>query len=198
MDRERFGKQLEFLVEIDKMKGVLRRTILIDKSRSETDAEHSWHFALMALVLMEYADEDIDINRVIKMALVHDLVEVYAGDTFAYDKKGYEDKEQRELEAADKIFGLLPSDQAGILRGLWDEFEAANTKEAQYANAIDRLQPLINNYKTEGHTWHACGQAVTSAQVYKRMEPLRSAAPEIWDFVEFVIRDSIQKGYLAK
>lgn len=198
MDKERFEKQLNFLVEIDKMKSVLRRTILIDKSRRETDAEHSWHFALMAFVLMEYAKDNIDINRVIKMALVHDLVEVYAGDTFAYDKKGYEDKEKRELVAADKIFGMLPDDQGSELRALWDEFEAVQTKESKYANAIDRLQPLINNYKTEGHTWHAYGTSVTSEQVYKRMEPIKTAAPEIWGFIEFVIKDSLEKGYLEK
>ncbi len=198
MNKERFEKQLNFIIEIDKMKSVLRRTILIDRSRRETDAEHSWHFALMALVLMEYAKDDIDINRVIKMALVHDLVEVYAGDTFAYDQKGYEDKEKRELEAADKIFGLLPDDQNRELRALWDEFEAASTKESRYANAIDRMQPLINNYKTEGHTWHADGACVTSEQVYKRMEPIRTAAPEVWDFIEFVVSDSIKKGYLKK
>ena len=198
MDKERFARQLAFVVEIDKMKSVMRRTILIDRSRRETDAEHSWHFALMAFVLMEYAKDDIDINRVIKMALVHDLVEVYAGDTFAYDKKGYEDKEKRELEAAEKIFGLLPDDQNRELRGLWDEFEAVQTKESKYANAIDRLQPLINNYKTDGHTWHAYDTEVESEQVYKRMEPIKTAAPEVWEFIEFVIMDSIEKGYLKK
>lgn len=198
MDKERFDKQLNFIIEIDKMKSVMRRTILIDRSRRETDAEHSWHFALMALVLMEYAKENIDINRVIKMALVHDLVEVYAGDTFAYDMAGYTDKEDREKEAADKIFGLLPCDQGKELRALWDEFEEMGTKESCYANAIDRMQPLINNYKTDGHTWHADGACVTSEQVYKRMEPIRTATPEIWGFIEYVVKDSVEKGYLKE
>lgn len=194
MEQERFAKQLAFLVEIDKMKTIFRRTRLITENRRENDAEHSWHFALTALVLLEYAKDDVDINHVLRMALVHDLVEVYAGDTFAYDEKGYADKEQRELAAADKIFGLLPHEQGAELRALWDEFEAFTTKEACYANAIDRLQPFINNYKTQGHTWREGG--VTSAKVYKRMDAVRLYAPELWPFIVYVIDDAIEKGYL--
>ena len=194
MEQERFAKQLAFLVEIDKMKTIVRRTRLITENRRENDAEHSWHFALTALVLLEYAKDDVDINHVLRMALVHDLVEVYAGDTFAYDEKGYADKEQRELAAADKIFGLLPHEQGAELRALWDEFEAFTTKEACYANAIDRLQPFINNYKTQGHTWREGG--VTSAKVYRRMDAVRLYAPELWPFIVYVIDDAIEKGYL--
>lgn len=194
MEQERFAKQLAFLVEIDKMKTIFRRTRLITENRRENDAEHSWHFALTALVLLEYAKDDVDINHVLRMALVHDLVEVYAGDTFAYDEKGYADKEQRELAAADKIFGLLPHEQGAELRALWDEFEAFTTKEACYANAIDRLQPFINNYKTQGHTWREGG--VTSAKVYRRMDAVRLYAPELWPFIVYVIDDAIEKGYL--
>ncbi len=196
MDKSRFEKQLAFLIEIDKMKSILRRTVLINEPRRENDAEHSWHFAVTALVLTEYASDNIDINHVIKMALVHDLVEVYAGDTFAYDEKGYEDKQSREFAAADKIFGILPDKQGKELRALWEEFEEFKTKDSCYANAIDRLQPFINNYKTEGHTWKLGG--VTSAKVYKRMEAVRGAAPELWPFVEYVINDAIDKGYLQK
>lgn len=196
MDKTRFEKQLAFLIEIDKMKSIFRRTVLINEPRHENDAEHSWHFAVTALVLLEYADSSVDINHVIKMALVHDLVEIYAGDTFAYDEKGYEDKQQRELEAADKIFGMLPDEQGRELRALWDEFEEFETKDSCYANAIDRLQPFINNYKTRGHTWRE--GSVTSAKVYKRMEAVRGAAPELWPFVEYVINDAIDKGYLKK
>ncbi|MBE7027161.1 MAG: HD domain-containing protein [Ruminococcaceae bacterium] len=194
LDKNRFEKQLSFLVEIDKMKSVFRRTMLIDLTRRENDAEHSWHFALTALVLLEYAKDDVDITRVIKMALVHDLVEVYAGDTFAYDEAGYVDKEERELKAADKIFGMLPDDQRDELRALWDEFEDFKSKESCYANAIDRLQPFINNYKTDGYTWREGN--VNKAQVYKRMDAVRLYAPELWPFLEYVIDDAIGKGYI--
>ena len=193
-DKSRFEKQLSFLIEIDKMKSVFRRTMLIDLTRRENDAEHSWHFALTALVLLEYAKDDVDITRVIKMALVHDLVEVYAGDTFAYDEAGYVDKEERELKAAEKIFGMLPDDQRDELRALWDEFEDFKTKESCYANAIDRLQPFINNYKTDGYTWREGN--VNKAQVYKRMDAVRLYAPELWPFLEYVIDDAIEKGYI--
>ena len=193
-DKSRFEKQLSFLIEIDKMKSVFRRTMLIDLTRRENDAEHSWHFALTALVLCEYAKDNVDITRVIKMALVHDLVEVYAGDTFAYDEAGYADKEERELKAADKIFGMLPDDQCDEFRALWDEFEDFKTKESCYANAIDRLQPFINNYKTDGYTWREGN--VNKAQVYKRMDAVRLYAPELWPFLEYVIDDAIEKGYI--
>ena len=192
---ERLKKQLEFLIEIDKMKSVLRQTILIDKSRQETDAEHSWHFAVMALTLCEHsANPDIDINRVIKMALLHDLVEIYAGDTFAYDTDGYEDKEQREVQAADRLFALLPPDQAADFRSLWEEFDAMETPDALYASAIDRLQPFVSNYMTNGHTWAKHG--VKKESVYKRMLPVKEAIPELWDFVEAVIADACEKGYI--
>ena len=143
LDKNRFEKQLSFLIEIDKMKSVFRRTMLIDLSRRENDAEHSWHFALTALVLCEYAKDDVDITRVIKMALVHDLVEVYAGDTFAYDEAGYADKEERELKAADKIFGMLPDDQRDELRALWDEFEDFNTKESLSPHPLEEVSSEI-------------------------------------------------------
>lgn len=197
MHENRFSQQLAFLVEVDKMKNVLRQTLLADGSRRETDAEHSWHFALMALVLYEYCDDKrVNLNRVLKMALVHDLVEVYAGDTFAYDTQGNQDKAQRELLAADKLFALLPEDQGVEYRRLWEEFDAMESPDALYASAIDRLQPLINNLMTQGHTWKL-GQ-VNSAQVFERMEPIRRAAPDLWSFVEHSVEDSIQKGYLTR
>ncbi len=197
MDVNRLEQQMRFLVEVDKMKSVYRRTILIDKTRRESDAEHSWHFALMAMLLAEYADpEKVDCARVIRMALVHDLIEIYAGDTFAYDVQGNQDKRQRETEAADKLFALLPEDQAAEIRALWDEFDAMETPDAQYAAAIDRLQPFLNNYLTQGHTWGLGG--VKSAQVYERMDPIRVALPEVWPFVDKMIQESIEKGYLEK
>lgn len=197
MDVNRLEQQMRFLVEVDKMKSVYRRTILIDKTRRESDAEHSWHFALMAMLLAEYADpEKVDCARVIRMALVHDLIEIYAGDTFAYDVQGNQDKRQRETEAADKLFALLPEDQAAEIRALWEEFDAMETPDAQYAAAIDRLQPFLNNYLTQGHTWRLGG--VKSAQVYERMDPIRVALPEVWPFVDKMIQESIEKGYLEK
>ena len=197
MDVNRLEQQMRFLVEVDKMKSVYRRTILIDKTRRESDAEHSWHFALMAMLLAEYADpEKVDCARVIRMALVHDLIEIYAGDTFAYDVQGNQDKRQRETEAADKLFALLPEDQAAEIRALWEEFDAMETPDAQYAAAIDRLQPFLNNYLTQGHTWGLGG--VKSAQVYERMDPIRVALPEVWPFVDKMIKESIEKGYLEK
>ena len=197
MDVNRLEQQMRFLVEVDKMKSVYRRTILIVKTRRESDAEHSWHFALMAMLLAEYADpEKVDCARVIRMALVHDLIEIYAGDTFAYDVQGNQDKRQRETEAADKLFALLPEDQAAEIRALWEEFDAMETPDAQYAAAIDRLQPFLNNYLTQGHTWGLGG--VKSAQVYERMDPIRVALPEVWPFVDKMIQESIEKGYLEE
>ena len=183
--------------EADKMKSVFRQTILSDKSREETDAEHSWHFALMAMTLSEYAGFDgVDINRVVRMAILHDLIEIYSGDTFAYDVKGNESKAEREKEAADKLFTLLPDDLSTEYRALWEEFDRMETPDAMYASAIDRLQPFLNNYLTDGHTWVKHG--VSAEQVYKRMEPVRTALPELWEFVESVIRDSCMKGYIKK
>ena len=192
---ERFEKQLQFLIEIDKMKSVFRQTILIDRSRREDDASHSWHFAVMAMLLFEHCkDQSDDINRVIKTALVHDLIEIYAGDTFAYDAAGNADKLQREQKSADKLFALLPKDQGEEIRALWGEFDAEQTPDAKYACAIDRLQPFINNIMTEGHTWKRHG--VTTAQVYQRMEPIRTAMPDIWAFVTSSVGDFVKTGYL--
>ncbi len=194
IENKKLQKQIEFAIEIDKMKQILRRNLIADGSKREDDAAHSWHLAVMAMILEEYSAEKIDVNRVVKIALVHDLVEVYAGDTFAYDAKGYEDKEEREKEAATKLFGMLEGEQGAQMRALWDEFEAGETAEAKYANAIDRIQPLLLNYLTDGHTWKMGG--VSSAQVYKRMDIIRTATPELWCIVESVIKNSIEKGIL--
>lgn len=194
---ERFEKQLQFLIEVDKMKTIFRQTLLTDRSRRENDAEHSWHFALMAMLLYEYADpEKVNLTRVMKMALVHDLIEIYAGDTFAYDEKGNESKEKREHAAAQKLFTMLPKDQGQEIWSLWQEFEQMETADAQYAAALDRLQPFINNYVTQGHTWKLGN--VTSDKVYQRMDAVRLGAPALWSFVEDTVRQSIEKGYLEK
>ncbi len=194
LENKKLAKQIEFAIEIDKMKQIMRVNLLADGARRENDAEHSWHFAVMAMLLEEYSAEKVDVNRCIKIALVHDLVEVYAGDTYAYDAKGNEDKLERELAAADKLFGLLEPEQAAYFRGLWDEFEAKETPEAKYANAIDRIQPLMLNYLTDGQTWQA--NQVHSGQIYKRMDIIRTATPELWKIVEGIIKTSVEKGIL--
>lgn len=193
--KEKLEQQLQFLKETDKMKNVERQTLLVDQSRRETDAEHSWHFALMAMTLFEHVGiKGVNLDRVIRMALVHDLVEIYAGDTYAYDVKGYENKEEKEKEAADQLFSLLSLEQANEYRSLWEEFDQMETPDALYAAAVDRFQPFFNNFLTEGHTW--IQHKVSAAQVYKRMEPVKLALPALWKFVEFVIEDSCKKGYL--
>lgn len=195
---EKLEAQLKFLIEVDKMKGILRQTLTADGAKRENDAEHSWHFALAAIIFKEYAHSDIiDFDRVVRMALVHDLVEVYAGDTFAYDKKGYEDKEKREKEAADKLFSILDEEQGNELKGLWVEFEQNATPEAKYANALDRFMPLLLNFKTEGHTWKLRDD-ITSASVYERMEPVKYGIPPLWEVVCGIIEESVKRGYLKR
>lgn len=195
MDRERLRKQMEFLAEADKLKTILRQTLLADGSRRENDAEHSWHFALSGMVLFEYAySDEVDLCRVLQMALLHDMVEIYAGDTFCYDTEANKDKEDRERAAADRLFSMLPKEQGALYRGLWEEFDAMETPDAKYAAAMDRIQPLINNYLTKGHTWKLGN--VTSADVYKRMDMIRFGTPELWPAVEYIVNDSIRQGFL--
>ena len=194
METSRFEQQMRFLVEIDQMKSVLRQTLLADGSRRESDAEHSWHLAMYAMLLSEYAPEPVDVSRVIRMVLVHDLIEIYAGDTFCYDKEGNRDKAAREAAAADQLYALLPADQAGEYRALWEEFDRMDTPDSRFAAALDRVQPIINNYLTEGHTWKL--GHVTSAQVYERMAPVKNGLPEAWKVVEWIINTSIEKGFL--
>jgi putative hydrolase of HD superfamily len=185
--QDRFQRQLAFIVEIDKLKTVLRRTMLTDQSRRENSAEHSWHIALMAVLLHEHAGEAVDLMRVIKMLLVHDIVEIDAGDTFAYDATGRLDKEERERRAADRLFALLPDDHAQELRSLWDEFEENRSPEACFANALDRLQPLLQNLHSKGGTWRSHG--ITLEQVIERMQPIQNACPAIWPWVEDSLRN---------
>ena len=196
MDNERLIRQIEFLKEIDKIKQIFRQTLLIDGTRHENDAEHSWHLAMMAMILSEYADEKIDAGNVIKMVLVHDIVEIDAGDTFVYDEKGYEDKPEREKKAAERIFNILPKDQADEIRALWDEFEERKTPDAKFASALDRIQPIIHNYYTNGHSWRKHG--VKSHQVLERNKIVSKIAPELWKFINDIVEDSINKGYIEK
>jgi putative hydrolase of HD superfamily len=197
MVSERLERQLRFIVEIDKLKSVFRQTLLMHGKRYENDAEHSWHIAVMALLLSEYASgQKLDIARVMKMALVHDLVEIDAGDTFCYDEKGAQTKLAREQSAADRIFGILPADQASEIRALWDEFEARQTPEARFAAALDRLQPLLHNYNTQGASWQKHG--VTSDKVLARNKHIEEGAPVLWEYAENLIRDAVEKGYLGR
>lgn len=190
----RLDQQLSFILEIDKLKTVLRQTLLIDKSRRENSAEHSWHLAVMAMLLAEYAVEPIDQLRTIKMLLIHDIVEVDAGDTFAYDTAGNSDKDEREQRAADRLFGLLPVEQGRELRALWDEFEGRQTTESKYANALDRLQPLLHNWHTEGGTWRI--HNVSRDKVLKRMEPVKIGMPEIYPLIEKIVADACRAGWI--
>lgn len=194
MQNNRLERQLQFILEIDKLKLILRQTLLTDSSRRENSAEHSWHLAMMAILLAEYAPTQIDVLRVIKMLLVHDLVEIDAGDTFCYDVQSNENKAMREAEAANRLFGLLPEDQGVELRNLWEEFEAQETGEARFATALDRLQPFLHNQHTKGGTWQIHG--ITREQVQRRMQPIEEGAPLIWPFVQKVIEDCVEAGYL--
>ncbi|UCD77330.1 MAG: HD domain-containing protein [Desulfobacterales bacterium] len=193
----RFKKQIEFILEVDKLKLTMRETILTDRSRRENSAEHSWHITLLVLVLSEYAKEkDLDFFRVVKMLLIHDLIEIDAGDTYCYDKRGRKDQAQRERKAADRIFNILPSDQAVLFRELWDEFEAGKTPESRFANALDRFQPFLFNYFTEGQTWKK--NNVDSSQVIDRMQPVESGSLLLWNYIADLIDDAVSKGYLSK
>lgn len=196
MTSERLAKQIEFIAEMDKLKGVLRQTLLTDRSRRENSAEHSWHLALLAMVFSEYAKEPVDLFRVLKMLLVHDLVEIDAGDTYCYDEAGNKGKADRENLAADRIFGLLPEGQGEEFRALWEEFEARNTPEAKFAAALDRFQPLLNNHRTGGLMWQKHG--IRKDQVYLRNSPMNDGAPDLWEYAEGMIKEGIVNGWLRE
>ena len=188
----RFEAQLAFLTEIDRMKTVYRRNVVIDRSRQEDDAAHSWHMAMFALVLLEYAPEGTDLLTVLKMCLVHDLVEVYAGDTFCYDAEGNKSKAGREREAADRLFSILPGEQGSEMRALWEEFDDPSTKEGWFAASVDRLQPFVLNMNTGGHTWHLA--KVTRDDLIKRLMPVRNGMPGMWDHIVSMVDKVIEDG----
>jgi len=194
---ERLRQQLAFIIEIDKLKQIYRQTILMDGSRTENDAEHSWHLAVMAILLAEYAaQKKLDIFRVVKMLLIHDVVEIDAGDTYLYDEHAAKDKVAREQQAADRLFPLLPEDQAQEFRRLWEEFEARATPEAKFAASLDRFQPLLHNYVTQGQSWKEHG--VTSDKVERQQgQVLGEGAPILWEHAERLIREAVEKGYFA-
>lgn len=192
----RLTQQIQFIIEIDRLKQILRQTSLTDGSRRENSAEHSWHIAMMALTLAEYAPKGVDIFHAIKMLLIHDLVEIDAGDTFCYDVQGNCSKAEKEAQAALRLFGLLPADQANELRSLWDEFEAGETATAKFAAALDRIQPLLHNQQNDGGTWRI--YSIRRDQVMKRLAPVETGAPELWPFVLQLIEDCVAAGYLIE
>ena len=190
---DRLHRQVEFIVEIDRLKQVIRQTYLMDSSRRENSAEHSWHFALMVLLLAEYTNEPVDVLKAVKMALIHDVVEVDAGDVLVYDEARIAEKEVKERLAAERLFGLLPVDQAAEYRALWAEFEARVTPEARYAAAIDRLQPILQNYKTRGKAWKANSVHVDDALSVNSRICLSSKV--LWEYTRSIIAESMEKGY---
>jgi len=192
----RLEQQVRFLVEVDKLKEVFRQTLLTQSRRRENSAEHSWHFALMVVVLAEHANEPrLDVLHVLEIVLIHDLVEIDAGDTFAYDTKGMADQHERESRAADRLFGLLPADQAVQFRALWDEFEARTTPEARFAAACDRFHPMLLNCRTEGHAWRTHG--VTQDRVLARNAHVADGSRALWEYASRMIGEAVAKGHLA-
>lgn len=190
----RLQQQLAFLLEIDRLKSVLRQSRLIGSERRENSAEHSWHLALLALILAEYSDEPIDLLRVIMLVLIHDIVEIDAGDTYCYDTAALSSKADREAQAAARIFGLLPDDQAKALLEGWQEFEAGATAEARFAQVLDRLMPLLHNYMSQGVVWQEHG--ITAAQVQNRNAGIAAASRSLAEVVDAVIADAVRLGYL--
>jgi 5'-deoxynucleotidase YfbR-like HD superfamily hydrolase len=191
---ERLERQLEFILELDKLKSVLRQTPLIDGSRRENDAEHSWELATMAVVLAEHADGPIDLPRVVRMLLLHDVVEIDAGDTFLYDEEARKTQAEREERAARRLFGLLPGDQAQELRELWVEFEEMESAEARFARALDRLAPLLHNYHSGGATWRR--HSLSHSQVAKRNEIIGRGSPALWAHAQKVLKRAVSEGLL--
>jgi len=190
----RLDQQIQFILEIDKLKSILRRTSLINEARRENSAEHSWHIAVMAVLLAEHANEPVDLPHVIKMLLVHDIVEIDAGDTFAYSDVSKVDQQAKERVAAERLFGLLPTDQASELQALWEEFDAMHTPEAKFANAVDRLMPILHNYHNQGGTWHENG--VTLEKIVKRVSPIGEGASQLGQLTQTILDDALARGLI--
>ncbi|MGN0335518.1 MAG: HD domain-containing protein [Lachnospiraceae bacterium] len=192
MDRDRFEKQVAFILEANKEKNILRQTHLSCHGRRENDAEHAWHMAMMVYLLKEYANEEIDVAKAMMMALIHDIVEIDAGDTYAYDEEGLATQQERESRAAERIFGILPEDQKRELKGLFEEFEACETAEAKFARAMDNFQPLLLNSSNGGGDWREHG--VKKAQVMGRQKKTELGSKEIWEYSRHMIEENIRKG----
>jgi putative hydrolase of HD superfamily len=191
---DRLKRQIGFIVELDKLKTIVRQSWLADGSRRENSAEHSWHVALMALVLSEHANADMDLARVVKLLLLHDVVEIDAGDVLIYDVAGNVSKPERERQAAERIYGMLPDDQAAELRALWEEFEMGETTEARFAASLDRLMPLLHNFLTEGRAWRHHG--VTADQVLAANARIAAGSTALWDYARGLIDEAVERDYL--
>lgn len=189
---ERIEQQLRFIMEIDKLKKIVRQSYITDASRKETDTDHSWHLAMMAVVLKEYSNEEVDILKVITMVLIHDIVEIDAGDTYAYDSEGNKTKREREVKAAERIFGLLPSEQREYMRELWEEFERADTPESKFANTLDKVQPVMLNAASGGKAWKEHG--VCLSQVLDRNTETHKGSEELWQVAKRLILENVEKG----
>lgn len=189
------GQQIEFLVEIDKLKGVLRQSLLVDGSRYENTAEHSWHLALVAMILAPHAAADVDVTRAVEILIIHDLVEIDAGDTYIYDEEGRADKEEREQAAAERIFTLLPPHQAERIRALWDEYEERTTSTARFAYAVDRLQPLLLNASAGGISWQHHG--IRHSQTVDKNGPIAEASETLWRLASSILDTAADQGLLT-
>ena len=195
-EMDRLVKQINFIIEIDKLKKILRQTALVDRSRQENVSEHSWHISVMALILAEYSNEsNLDILRVIKMLLVHDLVEIDAGDTFLYDNEGNHDKYEREQKAAQRIFGLLPSEQADELQTIWEEFEDMSSSEAKFAKALDSLQPVLMAFYNKGWSWKTHG--LMKSQVLEKKKSIKKGSRMLWEYTKSLLNQATEKGYIT-
>lgn len=192
--KERLKKQIEFMLELDKMKNLYRQTYVLHEDRKENDAEHSWHLAILAFLLAEYSNEKIDVSHVMKMVLLHDVVEIDAGDTYCYDNEGCKSKAEREEKAAHRIFGLLPEDQKNEFYKLWREFEDSETVDARFAAMLDRIQPLLLNYTKGGISWKEHG--IHKEQVLNRNIDYFSESDELAEMIKYIIDDAAEKGWL--
>lgn len=189
-------KQIDFIKEIDKLKYIQRKTKLFNSDRNENDAEHSWHLAMMTIVLAEHSDKPIDVLKVLKMVLIHDIVEIDAGDTFIYDTQKNHTNTEEELLAAKRIFGLLPPEQAEEFIAIWQEFEEGKTDEAKFAKSMDRLEPLLQNTSNNGGTWKEFN--VPFQKVYDKKKAIKEGSATIWEYAENLLNENVEKGILSK
>ncbi|MEJ8756041.1 HD domain-containing protein [Pontibacter sp. H259] len=196
MEANNLLRQINFIKEIDKLKLIQRRTKLFNSNRNENDAEHSWHLAMMTLVLAEHSNVPIDVLKVLKMVLIHDIVEIDAGDTFIYDTSKSHSNTDEERVAANRIFGMLPKEQAAEFISVWEEFELGESNEAKFARSMDRLEPLLQNTSNKGGTWAEFG--VDYAKVYEKKKVIKDGSQAIWDYAENLIHESVEKGILKK
>ncbi|MDD7184064.1 MAG: HD domain-containing protein [Oscillospiraceae bacterium] len=191
---ERLKKQIDFITEIDKLKNIYRQTYVLNEDRKENDSEHSWHIAVLAFILAEYSDEPVDVLKTVKMLLIHDIVEIDAGDTYYYDSEGYKSKREREEKASERIFGLLPDDQRDEMLSLWNEFEERKTPESKFANVLDHVQPLTLNYKKHGIAWQEHG--IYRNQVLERNSYMKDGSETLWNYVNEIVNDAHKNGWL--